>query len=41
MFDDYAFFAGATKIIDIFCDTYNLKLQVFPFAKSPTYIIKD
>ena len=41
MFDDYAFFAGATQIIDIFCTTHNLNLQVSTLSKSPAYIIKD
>lgn len=41
MFDDYTFFAGATQVIDNFCNTHNLNLQVSTFSKSPAYIIKD
>ena len=41
MFDDYGFFAGATHVIDSFCEKYHLKLCVIPFAKTPTYVIKE
>lgn len=41
MFDDYGFFAGATRVIDSFCEKQHLKLCILPFAKTPTYVIKE
>lgn len=38
--DDYRFFSGENKAVDDFFKDKNVNIQCFPFAKSPSYIIK-
>lgn len=38
--DDYNFFAGENKAVDDFFQNRNVEIKCFPFAKSPSYIIK-
>lgn len=39
--DDYATFPGETKAVDEYFKGKNVKIQKFPFAMTPCYIIKE
>ncbi len=38
--DDYGVFAGETKAVDNFFKDKNIQINKFPFAKTPSFIIK-
>jgi hypothetical protein len=39
--DDYAAFPGETKAVDDYLKSMHLRIQKFPFAMTPSYVIKD
>jgi Macrocin-O-methyltransferase (TylF) len=39
--DDYSTFPGETKAVDEYFKDQNIKIQKFPFAMSPCFLIKD
>ncbi len=41
LLDDYGFFPGETQAVDDYFKGKNVKIQKFPFALSPAYIVKD
>ena len=39
--DDYGVFPGETKAVDEFFKDQNIKIQKFPFAMTPSFIVKE